>query len=95
MVRPVGTGGSSHLHVELDTDTEHPEFSPTLSRSSNILKKGTDSTINSMDVFKVDATGQRGYKQTFNHAIASGPWVQPNDKKTFGLDGKVIKSKGI
>jgi len=48
-----------------------------------------------MDVFKVDATGQRGYKQTFNHAIASGPWVQPNDKKTFGLDGKVIKSKGI
>lgn len=88
-------GGSSHLHIELDTDINYPTYSPTLSRSSNIWKAGTDSTVNPMDVFKVDASGQRGYKQTFSHANASGAWVQPDDKTTLGLDGKVIKSRGV
>lgn len=88
-------GGSPHLHIELDTDINYAVYSPTLARSSNIWKAGTDSTVNPMDVFKVDATGQRGYKQTFSHANASGAWVQPDDKTTLGLDGKVIKSKGV
>ncbi|WP_159429467.1 hypothetical protein [Exiguobacterium sp. SH31] len=48
-----------------------------------------------MDVFKVDVAGQCGYKQTFSHAIASGAWVQPDDKTTLSLDGKVIKSKSV
>ncbi len=88
-------GGSPHLHVELDTDIEHPEFSPTLSRSSNIWKKGTDSTINPMDVFKVDSEGERGYKQTLAHSKASGLWVLEDDKTTLGLNGKVITGKGV
>ncbi|WP_026826479.1 MULTISPECIES: peptidoglycan DD-metalloendopeptidase family protein [Exiguobacterium] len=88
-------GGSPHLHIELDTDIDYPTYSPTLFRSSNIWKAGRDSTLNPMDVFKVDTTGKRGYKQTFNHAIASGAWVQPDDKTTLELNGKVIKSKGI
>lgn len=88
-------GGSPHLHIEIDTDVNYPQYSPTLSRSSNIWKAGRDSTLNPMDVFKVDATGKRGYKQTFSHAIASGAWVQPDDKTTLELNGKVIKSKGI
>lgn len=88
-------GNSPHLHVELDTDINYAVYSPTLARSSNIWKAGTDSTVNPMDVFKVDASGQRGYKQTFSHANASGAWVQADDKTTFGLDSKVIKSKGV
>lgn len=88
-------GGSPHLHVELDTDIEHPEFSPTLSRSSNIWKKGTDSTINPMDVFKVDSDGERGYKQTLAHSKASGSWVLEDDKTTLGLNGKIVTAKGV
>ena len=88
-------GGSPHLHIELDTDINYPTYSPTLSRSSNIWKAGTDSTVHPMDVFKVDASGQRGYKQTFSHSNDSGTWVQPDDKTTLGLDGKIIKSKGV
>lgn len=88
-------GGSPHLHIELDTDINYAVYSPTLARSSNIWKAGTDSTINPMDVFKVDATGQRGYKQTFNHAASSGAWVQPDDTTTLNLEGKTIKSKRV
>lgn len=88
-------GGSPHLHIELDTDIDYPTYSPTLSRSSNIWKKGTDSTLNPMDVFKVDSEGERGYKQTLAHAKASGSWILDNDKTTLGLNGKVVMAKGV
>ena len=88
-------GGSPHLHIEIDADIKYPTYSPTLSRSSNIWKAGTDSTINPMDVFKVDASGQRGYKQSFSHAKSSGAWVQSDDKTTVDLDGKIVKAKGV
>ena len=88
-------GGSPHLHIEIDTDVEYPQYSPTLSRSSNLWKKGKDSTLNPMDVFKVDASGQRGFKQTFSHAKASGGWVKPDDKTTVDLDGKIVKAKSV
>lgn len=88
-------GNSPHLHVELDTDIEYPQYSPTLGRSSNIWKEGTDSTVNPMDVFKVDSEGERGYKQTLAHAKASGLWVLKDDKTTLGLNGKVVTAKGV
>ncbi|MBQ6459132.1 MAG: M23 family metallopeptidase [Exiguobacterium sp.] len=88
-------GGSAHLHIEIDTDINYPQYSPTLSRSSNIWKAGRDSTLNPMDVFKVDASGQRGYKQSFSHAKASGAWVQPDDKTTVDLDGNIVNAKGV
>lgn len=88
-------GGSAHLHIEIDTDINYPQYSPTLSRSSNIWKAGRDSTLNPMDVFKVDASGQRGYKQSFSHAKASGTWVQPDDKTTVDLDGNIVNAKGV
>lgn len=88
-------GNTPHLHVELDTDIKYPTYSPTLSRSSNIWKAGRDSTVNPMDVFKVDASGQRGYKQSFNHAKSSGAWVQPGDKTRVDLDGKIVRAKGV
>ena len=88
-------GGSAHLHIEIDTDINYPQYSPTLSRSSNIWKTGRDSTVNPMDVFKVDASGKRGYKQSLSHAKSSGAWVQPDDKTTLDLDGKIVKAKGV
>ena len=88
-------GNSPHLHIELDTDVKYPEYSPTLSKSSTIWKAGRDSTINPMDVFKVDASGQRGYKQSFSHAKSSGAWVQPDDKTTVDLNGKIVRAKGV
>ena len=88
-------GGSAHLHIEIDTDINCPQYSPTLSRSSNIWKAGRDSTLNPMDVFKVDASGQRGYKQSFSHAKASGAWIQPDDKTTVDLDGNIVNAKGV
>lgn len=35
-----------HLHFEIDTDINYPQYTPTLKVSSNIAKAGTDSTIN-------------------------------------------------
>ena len=45
-----------HLHVEFDTDVNYPAYSPTLGSSSNIIKAGTDSTINPTDVLYVKNT---------------------------------------
>ncbi|MCT4787456.1 M23 family metallopeptidase [Exiguobacterium aestuarii] len=88
---PIG----SHLHIEIDTDVEYPRYSPTLSGSSNIWEAGTDTTINPMDVFKVDVKGQRGYKQSFSHAKSSGSWIKSDDKTTVDLDGKIVNAKGV
>ncbi|VXB50856.1 Peptidase M23 family protein [Exiguobacterium sp. 8H] len=88
-------GNSPHLHIEIDTDVKFPTHSPTLASSSNIWKAGADTTINPMDVFKVDQKGERGMKQSFSHANASGDWLKTDDKTTLNLQGKVIKSKGV
>ncbi len=42
-----------HLHVEFDTDTSYPSYSPTISTSSNIIKAGTDSTVRPAEVMYV------------------------------------------
>ncbi len=45
-----------HLHVEFDTDVNYPMYSPTLGSSSNIIKAGTDSTLNPADVLYIKNT---------------------------------------
>ena len=35
-----------HLHMELDTDTKYPVYSPQVSKGHTFWKKGTDSTLN-------------------------------------------------
>lgn len=88
-------GGSPHLHIEIDTDIRFPAHSPTLSKSSNIWKAGINTTINPMDVFKVDLKGERGLRQSFSHANASGDWLKPDDKTTLDMQGRIVKSKGV
>jgi hypothetical protein len=35
-----------HLHMELDTDTQYPVYTPQVSKGHTFWKKGTDSTLN-------------------------------------------------
>lgn len=52
------TGASSgdHLHVEVDTDVKYPNYTPQTSKSNDVLKAGTDSTINPVSAFWVKTT---------------------------------------
>lgn len=81
-------GGAPHLHVELDTDTRWPTYSPTLSRHSNIWKAGTDSTINPMDCFKVASHQSLWYSRN------SGSWLTISaDATTLDHHRRVVTGK--
>lgn len=41
-----GSSSGDHLHIEIDTDTKYPNYTPQTSKSNDILKSGIDSTIN-------------------------------------------------
>ena len=40
----------AHLHLEIDTDLNYPTYSPTLGSNSNIIKAGTDTVLNPVNV---------------------------------------------
>ena len=88
-------GNAPHLHMELDTDINYPNYSPTLKSSSNIWKAGTDSTIQPMDALKVDANGDRGFKQTFGYEKDYASWMGMDDRTTLTLDGKIINATAL
>lgn len=85
----IGTVGNTgkyttgaHLHVELDTDTKYPAYTPTLTGDSNILKKGTrgakDTTVDPMRWTHTKASAPD------NQTIVAGygrDWVDPRDAK--------------
>ncbi|MBU5419594.1 M23 family metallopeptidase [Acetanaerobacterium sp. MSJ-12] len=85
----IGTVGNTgkyttgaHLHVELDTDTKYPNYTPTLAGNSNILKKGTrgakDTTVDPMRWTHTKASAPD------NQTIVAGygsDWVDPRDAK--------------
>ena len=41
-----GASSGAHLHIEIDTDTKYPNYTPQISKDNGVLKRGTDSTIN-------------------------------------------------
>lgn len=41
-----GSSAGAHLHLEIDTDVRYPNYTPQTSKSNDVLKAGTDSTIN-------------------------------------------------
>lgn len=43
----------AHVHVEIDSDTKMPEYAPGLAKSSNIIKKGVDTTIKPSNVLYI------------------------------------------
>lgn len=90
-----GGAAGRHLHVEVSTNVANPCSSPTLKRSATIWKAGPDRTINPMDVFKVDADGVLGFKQTLSFRSASKDWVLKDDKQTLDLTGRLIDAKPV
>lgn len=63
----------AHLHITLDTDTKYPCYEPGIARSGEIIKRGTDSTINPADVLYI----KRGV-QTLKSGAYAG-WNSPDD----------------
>lgn len=51
-----GASSGAHLHLEIDTDTLYPVYTPQISKDSGVLKRGTDSTINPTLCLYVKAT---------------------------------------
>lgn len=68
-----GMGGwDYHLHLEFDTDTSYPCYSPQVA-GGTILKKGTDSSVNPSDLLYV-GEGQVVVDPTYNPA-----WLNSED----------------
>ena len=72
---PEGKEGTAdyHLHLEFDTDTNYPAYSPQVSSGHALWKKGSDSTVNPSFVMHV-GTGQEVVKPTYNPA-----WLNAED----------------
>lgn len=65
--------GDYHLHLELDTDTKWPIYTPQVAPGKTFWRKGTDSTVNPSYVLHVGA-GQEIVKPTYNPA-----WLNAED----------------
>lgn len=61
-----------HLHIEFDRDTAHPCYVPGIAKSGNIIKKGTDTTIDPANLF------HRGAGQTARSVSYAG-WTEKKD----------------
>lgn len=51
-----GASSGAHLHIEIDTDVQYPNYTPQTSKSNNVLKAGSDSTINPVTALWVKKT---------------------------------------
>lgn len=85
--------GDYHLHLEFDTDTAYPAYSPQVSLGHSFWKKGTDSSINPSFVLHI-GEGQEVVKPTYNPA-----WLNDEDfaipKLTLEPDYKVLYNKAM
>lgn len=63
-----------HLHIEFDRDTAHPCHVPGIAKDGNIIKRGTDSTLDPADVFH-RAAGQSA------RSVAYAGWTEEKDWK--------------
>ena len=51
-----GASTGDHLHIEIDTDTKYPNYTPQIGKNSGVLKSGTDSTITTTLALYVKST---------------------------------------
>lgn len=65
--------GDYHLHLEFDTDSQWPVYSPQVAAGKTFWKKGSDSAVNPSHVLHV-GTGQEIVKPTYNPA-----WLNAED----------------
>lgn len=71
-----GGDGNRHLHIEFDTDTTYPSYTPSLTSNSGDLFAGTDSTIDPCRVFNIK-TSTPHFQSTIK--TTSAGWVYSND----------------
>ncbi len=72
-----GPATGVHLHIEFDTDTAYPCYSPSIGSSSNIIKKGTDSTVDPCQLFHIKTTSPQ--TQSMYKGNVDNYWVYSND----------------
>lgn len=51
-----GASSGAHLHIEIDTDVKYPNYTPQTGKSNDVLKAGSDSTINPVTALWVKKT---------------------------------------
>lgn len=91
----------AHLHIEFDTDAANPTYTPSVIGPTGCVHAGTrapasaETTIRAMDVLKVDAKGERGYKQTFGYEKDYASYIPADDRATFDLQGNVVNATAL
>lgn len=86
-----------HVHIEIDTDVKMPTYAPGLSKSSNIIKKGVDTTLRPADVLYIKPSKPDNQTLTFaagNYADRSEADLpeHPGDKKYMVYVGPMTKA---
>ena len=68
-----GASTGDHLHIEIDTDTKYPNYTPQIGKNSGVLKAGTDSTINPTTALYVKTTSpdNQSVKNSGYNTVAS------------------------
>ena len=68
-----GASTGDHLHIEIDTDTKYPNYTPQIGKNSGVLKSGTDSTINPTTALYVKTTSpdNQSVKNSGYNTVAS------------------------
>ena len=81
---------ASHLHIEFDTDTAWPNYSPQV-EGANLIKKGVDSTVNPSHLFHRGAGQSISNYGTPNYTIAED-WTLPVLAADSGGIGDTVPS---
>lgn len=69
-----GASSGAHLHIEVDTDTKYPNYTPQTSKSNAVLKHGVDSTLNPVLVLFCKASSpdnQIVYKSGYSTVLST------------------------
>lgn len=71
--------GDYHLHLEFDTDTNYPRYTPQVAQRQDFWMRGTDTTVNPSTVLHI-GSGQAIVEPTYNPA-----WLNPEDREIPAL----------
>ena len=68
-----GASTGDHLHIEIDTDTKYPNYTPQIGKNSGVLQAGADSTINPTTALYVKTTSpdNQSVKNSGYNTVAS------------------------
>lgn len=73
-------GNSPHLHIEMDTDTQYPCYTPGIAKDGAIIERGVDTTINPSWVLHCKVSSpdnQQIYNWGYEGWNSKGDWNIP------------------